>query len=73
VIFNNYDCSSQLEIEKISLEEITKQFQSDPDSVRLAMIRLDNTKVDYIILEWYKRFQGTFNDKEDTALFKYQS
>jgi hypothetical protein len=33
VTFNNCDCSSQLEIEEISLEAITRQFQADPDSV----------------------------------------
>jgi hypothetical protein len=48
-----------------------KQFQSDLDLVRLVMIRLNNTKVDYIIPKWYKRFQGTFDDKEDITLFKY--
>jgi Reverse transcriptase (RNA-dependent DNA polymerase)/Retroviral aspartyl protease len=72
VTFNNCNCSPQLEIEEISLEEMTRQFQSDPDSVRLAVVRLDNTKVDYVIPEWYKRFQGTFDDKEDTALSKHQ-
>jgi hypothetical protein len=56
VTFNNYNYSPQLEIEEILLKEMTRQFQSDPDSVRLAMIRLNNIKVDYIIPEWYKRF-----------------
>jgi hypothetical protein len=51
IIFNNYDCSSQLEIEEILLKEITRQFQFDPDSIRLAIIRLNNTKINYIILE----------------------
>jgi hypothetical protein len=51
VTFNNCDCLSQLKIEKILLEEMTKQFQSDPDLVKLAMIRLDNTKINYIILK----------------------
>jgi hypothetical protein len=49
VTFNNYNCSSQLEIEEILLKEMTKQFQSDSDSVRLVMIKLDDTKINYII------------------------
>jgi hypothetical protein len=51
IIFNNYNYSPQLEIEKILLKEMTRQFQFNPDSVRLAVVRLNNTKVDYIILE----------------------
>jgi hypothetical protein len=50
---------------------MTRQFQSNPDLVRLTVVRLNNTKVNYIILKWYKRFQGTFDDKKDTTLFKH--
>jgi hypothetical protein len=49
VIFNNRNYTFQLEIEEILLEEITRQFQSNSDLVRLAMIKLNNTKVNYII------------------------
>jgi hypothetical protein len=71
VIFNNYNCSPQLEIEEILLKEMTRQFHFNLDSVRLAVVRLDNTKIDYIIPEWYKRFQEIFDDKENITLFKY--
>jgi hypothetical protein len=71
IIFNNYNYSSQLEIEEILLKKITRQFQSDPDLVRLAVVRLNNIKINYIIPEWYKKFQKTFNNKKDIALSKY--